>query len=63
MNLSDSTRNKMSIAKKGNTYAKNRKGSKHTDKTKQKMSESHKGKKHSEETRQKISDAMRKIKL
>lgn len=58
--LSDETRKKMSIAKKGNNYAKNRKGIKLSDETRQKISNSHKGKKHTEETKKKISNSLRK---
>ena len=58
--LSEDTRKKMSIAKMGNQYGKNKKGTKLSDKTREKMSKSHQGKKHSEETKKKISNSLKR---
>lgn len=44
----------------GNQYGKNKKGTKLSDKTREKMSKSYQGKKHSEETKKKISNSLRK---
>ena len=49
-------RKKISEAQKGNTY---RLGTKHSEETKQKMSESLKGQKRSEETKKKISESLK----
>ena len=60
MKLSDETRKRMSQAKKGNNYGKNKRDTKLSDETRKRMSQSHKGKKHSEETKKKISNSLRK---
>lgn len=57
--ISDETRMKMSLAKKGNQNAKGTKRTMSME-TRKKMSESHIGKKHSNETKCKISKSMKK---
>lgn len=56
--ISDETRMKMSLAKKGNQNAKGTKRTMSME-TRKKMSESHIGKKHSDKTRMKISNTMK----